>query len=165
MIHHLLHLLLYVAKGLCILNMREKRTIPESNFITFPGILNHTFEAPTSHSKQLFPSYSGSWIKANPSDCRTIPGTPPSRCVRNPNYEGWVESACRANQVMGLPLTIFHDMWLVRSKRLTTTTTHCDLSQFINTDVVHFQAMIHNPVRDPYGDCRISKHSTPMSRE
>ena len=79
----------------------------------------------------------------------------PVGACEKPNYEGWVESACWANQVMGLPLTIFHDMWLVRSKRLTTTTTHYDLSQFINTDGVHSQVMIHNPVRDPYGDCRI----------
>ena len=134
----LLHLLLYVAKGLSSRNICEKWTILESNFITLQGILNHTFEAPTGHSKQPFPSYSGSWIRATTSNCRTI-RTSNVQDVRlqrdcmtvvpsalqnilrhvgaceKPNYEWWGKSTCRANQVMGLPLTIFHDMWIVLS--------------------------------------------------
>jgi hypothetical protein len=51
-------------------------------------------------------------------------------------------SICRANQVLGLPL--YHISRYVAStfKRLATTTTHCDLNNFINTDGVTFQVMV-----------------------
>jgi hypothetical protein len=51
-------------------------------------------------------------------------------------------SICQANQVLGLPL--YHISRHVAStfKRLATTTTHCDLITFINTDGVTFQVII-----------------------
>ena len=165
MIHYLLYLLLYVAEVLSSLNHREKWTIPESNFITLQGILNHTFEAPTRRPNNHSHHIPGRGSGPPQVTAGLYPVLLPVGVCEKPNYEGWGKSTCQANQVMGLPLTIFHDMWLVLWKHLTTTTTHCDLSQFINTDGVHSQVMIHNPVRDPYGDCRISKHSTPMSCE
>jgi hypothetical protein len=66
-------------------------------------------------------------------------------------------SICRANQVLGLLL--YHISRHVASafKRLTTTTTNCDLINFYqhrrgnlpNHDIVH------DPIHDPYSDCRI----------
>ena len=37
-------------------------------------------------------------------------------------------------------------MWIVRSKNLTTATTHRDLSKFINTDGVSHKVMISNTI-------------------
>jgi hypothetical protein len=66
-------------------------------------------------------------------------------------------SICQANQVLGLPL--YHISRHVAStfKCLATTTTHCDLINFYQ----HRQGNLlsydnaHDPVHDPYSDCRI----------
>jgi hypothetical protein len=65
-------LLLYVAKGSSSLNLREKRTIPESNFNPCKVNLTHTLGTPIVVSKQPFAFLSGSWNNATTSDCRTI---------------------------------------------------------------------------------------------
>jgi hypothetical protein len=44
-------LLLYVAKGSSSLNLREKRTIPESNFNPCKVNLTHTLGTPIGHSE------------------------------------------------------------------------------------------------------------------
>jgi hypothetical protein len=43
--------LLYVAEGISSLNLREKRTIPESNFNPCKVNLTHTLGTPTGHSE------------------------------------------------------------------------------------------------------------------
>jgi hypothetical protein len=49
--------------------------------------------------------------------------------------------------------------WHVAStfKRLTATTTHCDLNQIHQhrRGIISFQDTTHNPVRRPYSDCSI----------
>jgi hypothetical protein len=76
-------------------------------------------------------------------------------------------STPRADRLLGLPLTIFRGHMASTFKRLTTTTTHCDLSQIhqhrrgiISTMILHI-----NPVRHPYSDCRDVNIATPISRE
>jgi hypothetical protein len=62
-------------------------------------------------------------------------------------------------------LTAYHISRHVAStfKCLTTATTHCDLSNFINTDGVSSQPIPHtNPVRHPYSDCRNVNNTTPI---
>jgi hypothetical protein len=66
-------------------------------------------------------------------------------------------SICRANQVLGLPL--YHISRHVAStfKRLATTTTHCNLINFYQYrrgDHPSYD-IAHDPVPDPYSDCRI----------
>jgi hypothetical protein len=66
-------------------------------------------------------------------------------------------SICRAIQVLGLPL--YHISRHVAStfKRLATTTTHCDLTNFYQhrRDNLLSHDIAHDPVHDPYSDCRI----------
>jgi hypothetical protein len=119
--------------------------------------------------KQPFPSYSGLWIRATTSDCRT---------VRTPNvYRTYVCSAttkpvflsamqnvlphvgaCKHKIKVewwrhvhspghsGTRLTAYHISRYVAStfKSLATTTTHFDLKAFIKTDRVNFQVMIQH---------------------
>jgi hypothetical protein len=66
-------------------------------------------------------------------------------------------SICRANRVLGLPL--YHISRHVAStfKRLATTTTHCDLINFYQhrRGKLPGHVIAHDPVHDPYSDCRI----------
>jgi hypothetical protein len=66
-------------------------------------------------------------------------------------------SICRANQVLGLPL--YHISRHVAStfKCIATTTTHCDLINFYQhrQDNLASHDIAHDPVYDPYSDCRI----------
>jgi hypothetical protein len=83
------------------------------------------------HTGQPFSSYSGTWIRATTTDCRTIrtfivwdvrlqrdcmavlPSAMQnvfphiSAYVTKPKFEWWGKSTSRANQVIGLPRTIF----------------------------------------------------------
>jgi hypothetical protein len=56
-------------------------------------------------------------------------------------------------------LTTYHISWHVAStfKRLTATTTHCDLNQIHQhrQGILLFHDTAHNPIRHPYNDCRI----------
>jgi hypothetical protein len=66
-------------------------------------------------------------------------------------------SICRAIQVLGLSL--YHISRHVAStfKRLATTTTHCDLSNFYQhrRGKLPGHVTTHDPIHDPYSDCRI----------
>jgi hypothetical protein len=66
-------------------------------------------------------------------------------------------STCRADWLLGLPL--YHISRHVAStfKRLATTTTHCDLNNFIQNrqGKTAGHDIIHDPVHHPYSDCRI----------
>jgi hypothetical protein len=66
-------------------------------------------------------------------------------------------SICQANQVLGLPL--YHISRHVAStfKRLTTTTTHCNLNNFYEHRRGNLPShdTAHDPVHHPYSDCRI----------
>jgi hypothetical protein len=65
-------------------------------------------------------------------------------------------SICRAIQVLGLPL--YHILQHVAStfKRLATTTTHFDLINFYQHRWGNLPSLdiAHDPVDDPYSDCR-----------
>jgi hypothetical protein len=65
-------------------------------------------------------------------------------------------SICRSNQVLGLPL--YHILRYVAStfKCLATITTHCDLINFYQHRRGNLlsHGTAHDPVHDPYSDCR-----------
>jgi hypothetical protein len=66
-------------------------------------------------------------------------------------------SICRTNQILGLLL--YHISRHVAStfKRLATTTAHCDLINFYQYRWGNLPSYdtAHDPVHDPYSDCRI----------
>jgi hypothetical protein len=141
--------------------------------------------------KQPFVSHSGSWSRppqatAGPYThqlCRTyvcsattwsripvclVERTPTRLCVRKTKLRvvGGM-STCRADWLLGLPL--YHILRHVAStfKRLATTTTHFDLINFNQHRRSKFPGHVtaHDSVHDPYNDCRMVNHSTPISRE
>jgi hypothetical protein len=66
-------------------------------------------------------------------------------------------------------LTAYHISRHVAStfKRLTATTTHCDINQIHQhrRGIIPFHNAAHNPVRYPYSDCRSGNQPFPISRE
>jgi hypothetical protein len=130
--------------------------------------------------KQPFAFHSDSWIRATTSDCRTI-HTPmcrtyvcstttwPYTCPLRGTY--YRMSVREKNQITSggryvhssgrlvTRLTAFHISWHVAStfKRLTTTTTHCDLINFYQhkRDKLPSHDTAHDPVHHPYSDYRI----------
>jgi hypothetical protein len=133
-------LLLYVAKGLSSLNLREKRTIL-NRISPLQGKPNsHAWNIEKTFPKQPFAFHSGSWIRSTTSDCRII-RTSNMQDIRLQRYcmtvllvalqhvFPHVEASNRKNQILvvggmttsradwllGLPFTIFHGMWLVLS--------------------------------------------------
>ena len=50
-------------------------------------------------------------------------------------------SICRADELLGLPLTHNSRHVVSTFKRLTNTTTHCGLNKFINTDGFQYEAI------------------------
>jgi hypothetical protein len=168
-----------VAKGSSILNLREKRTIPESNFSLARVNLTHTLgtfrdcskatvclsfrlvdqihhKRPLDHTHI---QYVGRTSVVRLHD-RT-PGCPAthiptrwSEWPKKPNTSGgrYVDSSGR----LVSRLTAYHISQHVAStfNRLTTATTHCDLNQIHQ----HRRGIIlvhHiNPVRHPYSDYR-----------
>ena len=129
------HFLLYVAKGSSSLNIREKRTI--LNRISNLARVNLTrmLGAPTSHSQATvcfsfwfmdmvtLLDYSEPDPLCSRSCCNINLKIP----ISTREWEGGM-SICRADQLLGLPRTIF------TACGLTTATTHCGLIKFINTD-------------------------------
>jgi hypothetical protein len=84
--------------------------------------------------------------------------TPTRRCVRKTKLRvvGGM-STCQADWLLGLPL--YHISRHVAStfKCLATTTTHCDLINFYQhrRGKLPGHVTAHDPVHDPYSDCRI----------
>jgi hypothetical protein len=134
-------LLLYVAKGVSSLNHRERRTIPESRFKTCKDKPNtHAWNTKGSFLSNRLPFIPtrGSGppqATAGPyalPKCRTYvcsATTKPVLLVAQQHVFPHVElsnqkkqihvvggmSTPRADWLLGLPLTIFHGMWLVLS--------------------------------------------------
>jgi len=133
------HFLLYVVKVLSSLIDHEWRPI-RIEFLTLQGKPN-AHAGGTKSPTQHFPFHSGSWIRPPPSTTRAPHhGSSPGRgdplhphvCgMRTMFQRGGNLSPCRIDQV--LKLTDYHISRHVVStfKRLTTTTTHCGLNQFL----------------------------------
>src|SRR6185436_205926 len=107
------HFLLYVAKGSSSLNFREIRTILNQISNLARVNLTHTLGALTSHSKATVR------LSFRFMDRATLPGysEPDPLCSRGLlqhiiyNFlslqESEVKSTCRADQLLGLPRTVF----------------------------------------------------------
>jgi hypothetical protein len=135
-------LLLQVAKGLSSLNLREKRTIPESNFKNLVRVnLTHTLGTPKGHSeatvylsfrlvdqihhKRLqdhthFQSAGRTSVARLQNPYSWLPLQHVFLHVESSNQKNQIHvvggmSTPRADWLLGLPLTIFHGMWLVLS--------------------------------------------------
>jgi hypothetical protein len=137
--HHSVALLFYVAKESISLNLHEKRMILH-RISPLQGKPNsHAWNIEKTVPKQ--PAFhSGSWIRSTTNDCRTIctsnmqdvrlqrycmtvllvalqhvfPHVEASNRINQIRVVGGM-STCRADWLPGLPLTIFHGMWLVFS--------------------------------------------------
>jgi hypothetical protein len=134
-------LLLYVVKGSSSLNLREKRTIPESNFKPCKGKPNtHVWNTKGSFQSNRLPfiptrgsepPQATAGLYALPK-CRTYVcsvTTKPVLLVAQQHVFLHIEPSNQKNQIhvvggmstpradwlLGLPLTIFHGMWLVLS--------------------------------------------------
>jgi hypothetical protein len=83
---------------------------------------------PTGCSEQPFPSYSGLWIGATTSDCRTVRTV--GACKHKIKVEWWERVHLPGQS--GTRLTAYHISQYVAStfKNLATTTTHIDLINF-----------------------------------
>jgi hypothetical protein len=161
-----------VAEGIRSLNLCEKRTIPESNFNLARVNLTHTLGTSNDHSeatvslifrvmdqdhhKRLQDRMRHYMIVLLSATQNILPHI--GACVQQTNISsGGNKSICRANQVLGLP--VYHISRHVAStfKRLTTTTTHCDLINFYRHRRGNLPShdTAHDPVHHPYSDCRI----------
>jgi hypothetical protein len=134
-------LLLYVAKESSSLNLREKWMIL-NRISPLQGKPNsHAWNIEKIVPKQPFAFHSRSWIRSTPSDCKTIRTSNVQDVslqrycmtvllvslqhvfshVEVNNQKNQIRvvggmSTCRADWLLGLPLTIFHGMLLVLSK-------------------------------------------------
>ena len=104
----------------------------ESNLLTLQGRPKHTSRGYSqSHTCNISPFLSGLWIRVTVLDYR-VRRLCTRMCAHEKRHSKKVreKSTCRANQV--LKLTDYHISRHVVStfKRLTTTTTHCDLNTF-----------------------------------
>jgi hypothetical protein len=130
-----------VAKGLSSLNLREKRTIPESNFKPCKGKPNsHVWNTKGSFRSNRLPFIPTRGLEppqmtAGPyalPKCRTYVCSATAKRVllvaqqhvflhvepsnqKNQIHVVGGMSTPRADWLLGLPLTIFHGMWLVLS--------------------------------------------------